>query len=74
MAEQVERHDAVPALRQRARQRLVHALVEQQAVQQHGQPRALAVDRVGQPLAVDARTLLIAVAILVLARCPSSAR
>ena len=53
MAEQVERHDAVPALGQRPRERLVHALVEQQAVQQDRQPRALAVHGVGQPLAVE---------------------
>ena len=53
VAEQVERDDAVPALGERLRQRLVHALGEQQAVQQDRQARALAVDRVGQPLAVE---------------------
>ena len=51
VAEQVERDDAVAALGERARQRRVHALAEQQAVDEHGHPRALAVDRVGEPVA-----------------------
>jgi hypothetical protein len=49
--EQVERHHPMPAPGQRARQRLVHSLAEQQAVEQHDHPRALAVARVGEPLA-----------------------
>ena len=56
VAEQVERDDAVAARGEAARERLVHALAEQQAVQEHGHPRALAVDRVGQaaPFVVEA--------------------
>ena len=46
---QVERDDPVPALGQGARQRLVHALAEQQAVYEHGHPRPVPVDAVGQP-------------------------
>ena len=49
VAEQVERHDAVAALGERPRQRLVHALAQQQPVQEHRHARALAVDLVGQP-------------------------
>ena len=49
MPAQVERDDPVPALGQGPRERHVHALAEQQAVQQHGDPRALAVDLVGHP-------------------------
>src|SRR4051794_30319569 len=41
------------ALGERPRQRLVHALGEQEAVQQHGQARPLSVLRVGQSLAVE---------------------
>ena len=48
VAEQVERDDPVAALRERARQRLVHALAQQQTVQQHGRARALAVHSIGQ--------------------------
>jgi hypothetical protein len=49
VAAQVERHHPVAALRQGARQRLVHALAQQQAVDQHGHPRPVPVDPVGDP-------------------------
>ena len=52
VAEQVERHDAVAALGQGAGEADVHALAEQQAVEQDRHPRALAVDPVGQLAAV----------------------
>ena len=48
VAQQVERDHAVAALGEAARERLVHALAEQQAVQEHDDARALAVVRVGQ--------------------------
>ena len=48
VAEQVERDDAVAALGERARERDVHPLVEQQPVQQHRHPRAVAVLAVGE--------------------------
>ena len=48
VAEQVERDHAVPAVGERARQLVVHALAEQQPVQQHGHPRAFAVALVRQ--------------------------
>ena len=52
MAQQVERDDAVAALGQRRGHRDVHALREQQPGQQDRDPRALAVDAVGQAVAV----------------------
>ena len=52
VAEQVERDDAVAARGERLRQRHVHLLREQQAVDEDGRPLALAVDRVGEPAAV----------------------
>jgi len=54
VAQQVERHDQVAALGQRARQRDVHALAEQQAVEEHRDARALAVHAVGQLAALAA--------------------
>ena len=53
VAEQVERDDAVAALGERLRELGVHALVEQQAVHQHGHARALAVGGVGEPVAAQ---------------------
>ncbi len=46
------RDDAVAALGERAGEAVVHALVEQQSVQQDGDPWAVAVGGVGDPLAV----------------------
>ena len=48
VAEEVERDHAVAALGEAARERLVHALAEQQTVQEYDDARALAVVRVGQ--------------------------
>ena len=54
VAEQIERHHPVAALGQRARQRPVHLLRQQQRMDQDARARTLAIDRVGQPAAFEA--------------------
>jgi hypothetical protein len=56
--EQVDRDDAVPPVGERLRQLGVHPLAEQQAVDEHGHPRPLAVAGVRQPVAVEHERVL----------------
>jgi hypothetical protein len=49
--EEVERHHAVAALGQRAGERLVHPLVQEQPVEEHGRARPRAELGVGERLA-----------------------
>ena len=48
VAEEVERKDPVPALGELARERAVHLLRQEQAVDEHARARPLAIARVGQ--------------------------